>query len=182
MKKSLILTITALFLSSIAQVSAQITIRIPRLPRVEERRSPPEPTRTDSPQTGTSESSEATPIASSGADLYHWRKWSFRWKRVRVDNGGTFNHDTYPNAHYIDKNPGDYFVKIYRNGTQVREAYFSVGPDGRVVDHGHYKPGYLTYHKVIIPVKVIGGAEKWNASAWMSEAFYGNPMSSFSIP
>ena len=99
-----------------------------------------------------------------------------------VDNGGTFNRDNYPNAFYVDKNPGGYAVKVYRNGSQVREAYFSVGADGRVLDGGYYKPGYLTYHKVVIPVRVIGTSEKWNPAAWTTEAFYGNPMTGFKMP
>ena len=36
----------------------------------------------------------------------------------------------YPNAFYVDKNPGDYIVKVYRNGVQVRESSFTVGADG----------------------------------------------------
>jgi hypothetical protein len=40
----------------------------------------------------------ATEQSIFAADLYHWQKWRFRWKRVIVDNGGTYNHDNYPNA------------------------------------------------------------------------------------
>lgn len=114
-------------------------------------------------------------------DLYHWQKWNFWWKKVLVDNGGTFNRDNFPNAHYIDKNPGEYVVKIYRNGTQVRETAFTVAADGRVADAGYQKPGYLSYYKVIIPVKMIGTPEKWNAAAWTTDAFYGNPMTGFGV-
>jgi hypothetical protein len=37
------------------------------------------------------------------------------------------------------------------------------------------KAAYLTCHKVIIPLTVIGPAEKYNAMAWKTEACYGNP-------
>ena len=43
------------------------------------------------------------------------------------DNGGEFNHDNFPNAFYADKNPGEYTVKIYRKGAQVRELKFAIG-------------------------------------------------------
>ena len=101
-------------------------------------------------------------------------------KTFVYDNGGEFNHANYPDTFFADKNPGDYIVKIYRKGVQVRELKFSIGPDSRIVDAGYQKPMTLTEYKVIVPVKVIGAAEKWNATAWQTDAFYGNPLPGFS--
>lgn len=117
-------------------------------------------------------------------DLYHWRQWDFQWsdkadKEVNVDNGGSYHPDNMPTAFFVDRNPGEYTVKVFHNGVQVREAKFTVGTDGRVADGGFQKPGYLTYHKVLIPVTIIGAAEKWNAAAWKTEAYYGNPLTGF---
>lgn len=117
-------------------------------------------------------------------DLYHWRQWVFQWSdktdgEINVDNGGTYHRDNMPTAFFVDRNPGEYTVKVYHNGVQVREAKFTIGNDGRVADGGYQKPGYLTYHKVIIPVTIIGQTEKYNAAAWKTEAFYGNPMTGF---
>ena len=124
----------------------------------------------------------ASDAANMSAELYHWQLWDFRWKRVIVDNGGGYNPDNHPNAFLLDKNPGEYTIKVYHKGVQVREAKFTVGSDGRIVDGGYARPDYLTYHKVIIPVAVIGPAEKYNAAAWKTEAFYGNPMIGFAAP
>ncbi|MBK9162484.1 MAG: hypothetical protein IPM21_00955 [Acidobacteria bacterium] len=126
----------------------------------------------------------ASAFAVNSPDLHHWRLWEFQWssksdREIHVDNGGEYHRDNMPKAFFIDKNPGEYTVKAYHNGTQVREAKFTVGADGKIVDGGYQKPGYLTYHKVLIPVTIIGTSEKWNATAWKTEAFYGNPMKGF---
>ncbi|MEK7856365.1 MAG: hypothetical protein AAB288_09765 [Acidobacteriota bacterium] len=126
----------------------------------------------------------ATEAAALSADTHHWRRWDFQWsdradKEVNVDNGGEYHRDNMPKSFFIDRNPGEYTVKVYHLGVQVREAKFTVGTDGRVVDGEFQKPGYLTYHKVIIPVTIIGAAEKWNAAAWKTDAFYANPLKGF---
>jgi hypothetical protein len=110
----------------------------------------------------------------------HWQRWDFQWSnRILVHNNGSFNPDNFPNAHFIDRNPGEYIVKVFKGGTQVRETSFTVGADGRVVDGGYYKPGYLFFHRVLIPVKVLDKTERYNPLAWKTEAFYGNPMAGF---
>lgn len=126
----------------------------------------------------------ASETGNLSADLHHWRRWQFEWfnEKINIDNGGEYHRDNMPKSFFVDRNPGEYTVKVYHKGVQVREARFTVGADGRVVDAGYYKPGYLTYYKVIIPVTVIGAAEKWNAAAWKTEAFYGNPMTGFAVP
>ncbi|MEW6130412.1 MAG: hypothetical protein AB1757_25485 [Acidobacteriota bacterium] len=110
-----------------------------------------------------------------------WKRWLFQWDKFRIDNRGRYNPDYYPNAHYADKNPGDYTVKIYRNGAQIREMNFTVGADGKFVAPAYTGQIFLPYHRIIVPVKVIGTTEKVNAIAWKTEAFYGNPLNGFAI-
>lgn len=130
----------------------------------------------------------ASETGNLSGELHHWARWDFQWTfdgnvgNVTMDNGGEYHKDNMPKSFFVDRNPGEYTVKVYQKGVQVREAKFSVGADGRVVDGGYQKPGYLTYHKVIIPVTVIGAAEKYNAAAWKTEAFYDNPMTGFLVP
>lgn len=126
----------------------------------------------------------ASEVGNLSAELHHWKRIQFEWfnEKVNVDNGGSYHPDNMPKSFFVDRNPGEYTVKVYQKGVQVREAKFTVGSDGRVVDGGYQKPGYLTYHKVIIPVTVIGTAEKWNAVAWKTEVFYGNPLTGFLVP
>lgn len=111
-----------------------------------------------------------------------WKRWLFTWKNFLFDNNGSFNRDSYPNAHYADKNPGDYTVKIYRNGTQIREMNFTVGADGKFAAPAYMNQTFLPYHRILLPVKTIGAAEKVNPTAWKTDAFYGNPLSGFNAP
>jgi hypothetical protein len=110
-----------------------------------------------------------------------WKRWQFQWNNLRVDNNGTFNRDYYPKAHYTDKNPGDYTVKIYRNNAQIRELTFTVGADGRFVAPAYSDQIPLPYYRLILPVKVIGNSEKWDTAAWKTDAFYGNPLNGFMV-
>lgn len=110
-----------------------------------------------------------------------WKRWQFQWGNFRFDNNGAFNRDYYPKAHYADKNPGDYTVKIYRNGTQIRELGFTIGADGRFVVPAYTNQIPLSYYRIILPVKIIGTTEKWDAAAWKTDAFYGNPLTGFTV-
>ncbi|MGQ0541161.1 MAG: hypothetical protein ACT4O9_04825 [Blastocatellia bacterium] len=113
--------------------------------------------------------------------LNRWKRWEFQWRNFLFDNNGTFNRENFPNAFYADKNPGEYTVKIYRNGTQIRELGFTIGADGRYVAPSYTGQIYMPYHRILLPVKVMGTEEKWNANAWKTEAFYGNPLTGFTV-
>ncbi len=110
-----------------------------------------------------------------------WKLWNFEWENFRFDNGGTFNRENYPNAHYADQNPGEYTVKILRRGAPLRELKFTVLPDGRLDGGDAGKQIFLPYHKILVPAKVTGNTEKWNPAAWKTEAFYGNPLTGISL-
>jgi len=110
-----------------------------------------------------------------------WKRWQFQWNNVLFDNNGSFNRDNFPNAHYVDKNPGAYTVKIYRNNAQIRELSFTVGADGRFIAPAYSNQIPLPYYRLILPVKAIGTTEKWNTAAWKTDAFYGNPLSGFTV-
>lgn len=121
-----------------------------------------------------------TEFAAPFAPQNTWKRWLFSWHNFRFDNNGNFRRDNYPNAFYADKNPGEYTVKIYRNGTQIRELSFSIGADGRIVVPNYSNQIPLPYYRVIVPVKFIG-AEKWDSMSWKTEAFYGNPLAGFNL-
>ncbi|HEX8396843.1 MAG TPA: hypothetical protein VF644_05420 [Pyrinomonadaceae bacterium] len=110
-----------------------------------------------------------------------WKRWQFTWGNFLFDNNGSFNRENYPDAFYADKNPGDYTIKIYRSGAQIRELGFAIGADGRFVAPAYTNQIPLPYHAIIVPVKVIGTTEKWDAAAWKTEAFYGNPLNGFAV-
>jgi hypothetical protein len=121
----------------------------------------------------------ASGFAAAYAPQNFWKRWQFEWRNFLFDNNGTFNHDNFPNAHFADKNPGEYVVKIYRNGEQIRELSFTIGADGRMVVPAYMSQVFLPYHRLVLPVKVLGTGEKWNATVWKTEAFYANPLTGF---
>ncbi len=122
-----------------------------------------------------------TEFAAPFAPNNTWKRWRFQWHNFRFDNNGTFQRDNYPNAFYADKNPGEYIVKIYRSGTQIRELSFSIGADGKIVVPAWTNQIPLPFYRIVVPVKIIG-AEKWDSMNWKTEAFYGNPLAGFNIP
>jgi hypothetical protein len=123
----------------------------------------------------------AADMSAAFAPLTRVKRWQFQWKNVLVDNNGTFNRDNFPNAFYIDKNPGNYTVKIYNKGVQIRELEFTVGSDGRFVKPAYSDQVFIPYYTVVLPVKVTSPEEKWNATAWKTESFYANPVSGFGL-
>ncbi|MEJ7713480.1 MAG: hypothetical protein WKF84_27455 [Pyrinomonadaceae bacterium] len=83
---------------------------------------------------------------------------------------------------FTEDMPGEYTVKVFRKGVQVREAKFSVDSEGLFVGGGFAGQINLINYGIILPVKVMGTLDKWNAIAWKTDAFYGNPVSGFSVP
>jgi hypothetical protein len=110
-----------------------------------------------------------------------WKKYEFQWNNFRMDGNGSYNPEYFPKAHWADKNPGEYTIKIYKNGAQIRELSFTVGADGRFVAPAFSSQIPLPYYRFIVPVKFMTTDEKWNAAAWKTEAFYGNPVSGFAV-
>ncbi len=45
----------------------------------------------------------------------------------------------------------------------------------------HLTLGLKTY-RVLLPVRVMGNADKWNPATWKTDAFYGNPLTGFTPP
>jgi hypothetical protein len=111
-----------------------------------------------------------------------WKRYQFAWNNFRVHNNGGFNPENFPRAHFADRNPGEYTIKIYRDGAQIRELSVTVGADGRFVAPAYASQVPMPYYRMIVPVKVTGtGGEKWDAAAWKTDAFYGNPLSGFAV-
>jgi hypothetical protein len=107
-----------------------------------------------------------------------WREFTFSWsKRVEfIVTERARDFTAYKDAKFINQMPGEYVVKIYYNGEQVRETKFSIGNNGTYADNGIAKQSNLTTNKIILPVKVMGTLDKWNAVNAKALGFYGNPV------
>ena len=80
------------------------------------------------------------------------------------------------------QNPGEYEIKILENGKLARSAKFTMGKDYQIVDTGIGKQNNLGSARVVVPVQIIGDQDGlWDKNAWKTEAFYGNPLTGFSI-
>ena len=108
---------------------------------------------------------------------YRWTLWRFEFLRVRG-----FNHSANEQSGWfvLEKNPGNYELKVLRNNQLARSIKFSVGADGKIVDPGITKQNKIGGVRMIFPVQIIGAADgAWNKIAWQTEAFYGNPLAGF---
>jgi hypothetical protein len=82
--------------------------------------------------------------------------------------------------HVINRNPGEYEVKVLWNKKLARSVKFTVGPDGKIVDTGIAAANKVGTNRVIVPVTIIGDQDgQWDRTAWKTEAFYGNPLTGF---
>jgi hypothetical protein len=107
-----------------------------------------------------------------------WVLWTCEWNRVRRTT-----NDRFSGTYFLDKNPGEYDVKVLRDGKLSRDVKFTVGPDGNVVDTGIAAANHLGTKRVVVPVKVLGTLDgTYNAAAWQTDAFYGNPLTGFTAP
>lgn len=95
------------------------------------------------------------------------------------DKQPQFHPDNFP----MYKNPGEYEIKVLQNGKLARDAKFSVGSDGRLVDNGAGSRNSLGTGRIFMPVQVIGDQDGVaNKDAWKTEAFFGNLLNGFAPP
>ena len=122
-------------------------------------------------------------------EICRYNLWTFNWKNFRVESYDPVEHRLSsgyvrenPNAVYTKDKPGEYTVKIFHKGMQVRETKFTVQPNGWLAPNAYAKQLPLDRLKIVVPVKIMGTLDKWNPAAWKTDAFYGNPLTGFVVP
>jgi hypothetical protein len=81
------------------------------------------------------------------------------------------------------QHPGDYEIKVLRNGKLVRTAKFSFGSDYKIADTGIGKQNNMGTLRVLVPAQVIGDLDgQWDRNAYKTDAFFGNPLTGFVAP
>ncbi len=109
-----------------------------------------------------------------------------KWARVRCTFGNVRGHDRtgeepgmFGALYQLDKNPGEYEVKVLWNNKLARSVKFTVAPGGKF-DNGIASANKLGSDRVIVPVQIVGDQDgAWDKAAWKTEAFYGNPLTGF---
>lgn len=125
---------------------------------------------------------DAAIFANASEGNTRWERWAFSWGLVRGWNADTSSANNTSQMFFLNRNPGEYEVKVLRDGDLARSAKFTVGPDGKLVDNGITQKNSLGGLAMILPVKVIGAGDgQWDPNAW-KDAFYGNPLSGFVAP
>jgi hypothetical protein len=121
-------------------------------------------------------------------DVCAFNLWEFRWANFKVPSFDRVEHRLStgyikdPKAIYTKDKPGEYAVKIFYKGEQVRETKFTVdAAKGWLPPNPYSSQIYLNNLKIPVPVKVSGILDKWNAATWRTDAFYGNPLSGFNV-
>lgn len=109
-----------------------------------------------------------------------------KWSRMRCefpmvkgwDKAGENQKDVFKMA----ENPGEYEFKLLWNNKLARSIKFTVGPNGKI-DNDIATKNKLGTSRVIVPVAIIGDQDgQWDRAAWKTEAFYGNPLTGFTLP
>ncbi|MDQ2856923.1 MAG: hypothetical protein M3R68_11380 [Acidobacteriota bacterium] len=125
--------------------------------------------------------SDAKLLTSGNDKDPRWERWSFRWYNVRAYNTDTSNNNS--KFFLLATNPGDYEVKVLRDGDLARSVKFTISAEGKFVDNGVASGNNLGWYGLVLPVKVLGTSDgTWDATAWKTGAFYGNPLTGFSVP
>ncbi len=97
--------------------------------------------------------------------------------KAKVDNP-----QMYPAAFQMDKNPGEYEIKVLVKGELARVAKFTINPDGTLANPIGVKNPNLNTARAVLPVKVVTTQVPYDKEAWKSGLLYGNPRADFVAP
>jgi hypothetical protein len=111
-------------------------------------------------------------------DVCQLHLWEFYWPKFMVENSD-WVRSRKPNSIFTKDKPGDYTVKVFHKGVQVRETQFTIDATGRIAPNAFSDKISLTNFKIVVLVKVTGTLDKWNPATWKTDAFYGNPLPGF---
>lgn len=120
------------------------------------------------------------PNSLENKDTHRWELFDFEWYKWKYAATPT-GRNMFRQARFMNDMDGQYTVKVFHKGVQIREASFSVS-GGVLADNGVAKGNNFPDGKVIIPVKVMGDKDKWNGATWKADAFYTNPLAGFPAP
>lgn len=136
----------------------------------------------DGKQIATSLSGSPEQTLTNGVDEkpYRYAMRMFYFSTVRAFNQN--KHGAYNSSFFLDKNPGNYEIKILNKGELSRSIKFTVGPNGKMVDNGVVAGNKIGGIRSLVPVEIIGTQDgTWNKAAWQTGAFYANPLAGFAL-
>lgn len=109
--------------------------------------------------------------------------WSRRFFYLDLCQAASPNPDGQPDAFQMDKNPGEYEVKVLMFGKLVRTATFTVNADGKITNPLGEKNPQLRTSRALLPMQIIGDQDyKIDRNAWKTSMFFGNKLIDFIAP
>ncbi len=123
---------------------------------------------------------------SPGNEGSDWKPGANQWGFANCQFVGVYKDDPgeegYDPRFAVARNPGEYEVKVLIGHHLARSIKFMVNADGSF-ENGIASANKLGSDRVIVPVQVMGDSDgRWDRNAWKTEAFYGNPLTGFSVP
>lgn len=117
------------------------------------------------------------PNSLENKETHRWELFNFEWYKFKYA-ATPQGRNMFKQARFMNESDGEYTVKVFHKGIQIREASFTVS-GGIFVDNGVAKNSGFNDTKVFIPVKIMGDKDKWSAATVKSDAFYGNTLKGF---
>ena len=110
---------------------------------------------------------------------FSWTKKRFTFNEILVFN--TETNGSHAGLFRMDKNPGEYEIKVLRHAKLVRTAKFTVGADGKIVDNGVTKQNELGTGRMTVFANVLGDEEgrQPDLQAWKSSVYFGGALQGF---
>lgn len=120
------------------------------------------------------------PNSLENKETHRWELYDFEWYKFKYAATQT-GRNMFRQARFMNESDGNYTVKVFHKGIQIREASFTV-TGGVIADNGVAKNSGFNDSKVFIPVKIMGDKDKWNSASWKTDAFYANALKGFTWP
>jgi hypothetical protein len=110
---------------------------------------------------------------------FAWTKQVFGFTNVYVKN--TKDPNSLVDPFFMEKNPGQYEVKVLYNKKLARTVKFTVGKDGKIVDTGISSQNALGTNRITLFANTTGDddGKKPDFQAWKSTAFFEGPLKGF---
>lgn len=133
-------------------------------------------------QIAKSTTNPTTTELTSGSNEPHHRYTILQYDFAMIRGFNKSGTSNYPQAYFLDKNPGTYEIKILRSNQIARTLTFTVGADGKIVDTMFAKNANLGGVRIIFPAKITGNSDgQFNAAAWQTETLFSNPLQGFLV-
>ncbi len=136
------------------------------------------------PSCGTNEIEDNPTHITEPHGQFIWTRMRCNFPNIKAWNKtGEENKTMFGPLYLLSENAGDYEIKIMYKGHLVRSIKFAVDAEGKLVDNGIGTSNKLGNNRIIVPVQVLGESDgPWDKTAWKTDAFYGNPLTGFTVP